>query len=573
MEEGLPQDDEVIRKLVEALEHIPLALTQALVYISTREITIGEYLEEYHGSNTTQLKLLSFDFTDHGRQEESLVSVAKAWSISFRAVQNPHAAKLLYLVSFFQNQSIPVLLVQDVDYDYRDNQGSLKAETITEDDAREALVILRAYSLVNIHGNPPRQTLSTHRLVQIATRWWLKTDGLDEENNWAFAALRSIKRRFPKGLEVCNADWWTLSQSLLPHVDLILNYKCTSSSAGLQREIDIEQSRLLYHVGYYHVVNGGYNEGTACFQQCLTLEKEHFGEGHVETMSTMDLLVWLLGVRKLNVRDGVELGENLLRVRMDILGQDHPNTMRSQSHLATALATTCERDRSVVMQTDVVERSERVLGRHHTDTLQYKASLAYILRETGNLAGAILLWREVCQETEKQVRNKDLLVLECQSNLASSLMEGPDTREEGLDLLHHVLQTGVDVLGLDHPEMPLAADHLVYYLDLDGRTARALELANETLKWCEDGTRGNNKFSQQQLCVMKDRKMRLEVAWRKRILLRVPLSSKRGSRIDGLMILTQDMSAQNTADRKIVGMVASESVTWNWGDCRVSNQK
>lgn len=108
MEEGLPQDDEVIRKLVEALEHIPLALTQALAYISTREITIGEYLEEYHGSNTTQLKLLSFDFTDHGRQEESLLSVAKTWSISFRAVvkQNPHAAKLLYLVSFFQNQSI-----------------------------------------------------------------------------------------------------------------------------------------------------------------------------------------------------------------------------------------------------------------------------------------------------------------------------------------------------------------------------------------------------------------------------------------------------------------------------------
>lgn len=201
---------------------------------------------------------------------------------------------------------------------------------------------------------------------------------------------------------------------------------------------------------------------------------------------------------------------------MDILGQDHPNTMRSQSHLATALATTCERDRSVVMQTDVVERSERVLGRHHTDTLQYEASLAYILPETGNLAGAILLWREVCQETEKQVGNKHLLVLECQSNLASSLMEGPDTREEGLDLLHHFLQTGVDVLGLDHPEMLLAADHLVYYLDLDGQTARALELANETLKWCEDGTRRNNKFSQRQLCVMKNRKMRLEAAMAKK---------------------------------------------------------
>lgn len=122
-------------------------------------------------------------------------------------------------MSFFQNQSIPVILLQDVDYDYRDDQGSLKAETITEDDARESLVILRAYSLVNIRGNPPRQNLSTHRLVQIATRWWLKTDGLDEENNWAFAALRSIKRRFPK------------------------------------------------------------------------LEKEHFGEGHVKRMSTMDMLV------------------------------------------------------------------------------------------------------------------------------------------------------------------------------------------------------------------------------------------------------------------------------------------
>lgn len=50
------------------------------------------------------------------------------------------------------------------------------------------------------------------------------------------------------------------------------------------------------------------------------MEKEYFGEGYVEIMFIMDLLVWLFGVWKLNVCDGVELGENLFRVCMDILG-------------------------------------------------------------------------------------------------------------------------------------------------------------------------------------------------------------------------------------------------------------
>ncbi|KAK0662959.1 hypothetical protein QBC41DRAFT_329440 [Cercophora samala] len=514
IEQESSHDDQLIRRLAEELEHIPLALTQALAYISAREITIADYLDEYHRSDATQLKLLAFDFTDHGRQEESLVSVARTWSISFKAIakQNRHAANLLYLMSFFQYQSIPLFLVQDIEYDNRDHEGNLIREAITEDDFADALDILRAYSFVNINGDRPRQTLSTHRLVQLTTRWWLGNDGIEEVNNWAFLALRSVLHRFPSLQSIGTGDYWASCELLLPHSDLVLKYSFTNVDEKLQKEIDLERARLLIAIGNYHFVTGAYYEAKPYFEEALRIRTGLLGEGHLETMDVMNALVWLLGCNAFDGRDAVELGERLLRIKIETLGQDDPDTIENQSGVARALYNAGQTARSVAMQRDAVERSQRISGRHHPNTLGYMGHLAFFLIDIGDVTEASALLREVCKEheMEKLCGEKHPTLLAFQHNLAYALTLLPETREEGLNLLRHVLQVETDIFGIDHHHTLATAQIVISTLRNDGQALEALKLANEILTQCESGTWRSNKSSQELVSHIKSLKVDIE---------------------------------------------------------------
>ncbi|KAK3989393.1 short-chain dehydrogenase [Cladorrhinum sp. PSN332] len=517
MEEGSPQDDKLIHKLLEELEYIPLAITQALAYILDHDITIGDYLDEYYRNDATKFQLLSFDFTDHGREENSLESVAKTWSISFKSIANKDlsAAKLLCLVSYFQHQSIPRELMLDVQYHYRDDQGNLKAKVITEDDLRKALVTLRAYSFLNFHGDKAKNTLSTHRLVQITTKWWLEGEGLDEIDNWPFIALRSVARCFPGPAMQLPSNYWEACQPLLPHADMVLKYSFDRVSAELQRDVDLERARLLASLGRYLISTSDYNEARACLEESSSLREKHLGEGDIETMASMGLLVWLLGSLGIDVPVGIQLGERLLKLRTEILGRDHPQTIDVQSDLAGALARTPDMAISLSMQRDAVERSERVLGRHHPDTLNCMAQLASVLSEPDvctedNLAESISLWREVCREKAKSLDEKHEDLLASRHNLALVLMAIPESVEEGLALLRRALQVKTGVLGVDHRETLVTAHALIFHLQKHGQTQEAYELSDKFVRESENGPRKNNEHSQRWIRSIEDLRGQIE---------------------------------------------------------------
>lgn len=59
--------DEHAAELLEELENIPLAITQAAAFMSKRRKTIPQYLELYRKSDSTRLRMLSYEFSDHGR--------------------------------------------------------------------------------------------------------------------------------------------------------------------------------------------------------------------------------------------------------------------------------------------------------------------------------------------------------------------------------------------------------------------------------------------------------------------------------------------------------------------------
>jgi hypothetical protein len=153
----LDTSEEVLVELLEALEFIPLAITQASAFVTKRRKTVQQYLTQYQNSHATRAKLLSFEFSDHGRHGSSMESVAKTWMLSVEAIResNLRAAGLLCQASFFQHHGIPAALLQNEEED--------------DFDFQEAAAVLKAFS-------PLMLTMPTRSSVRIASSNW-RLDG------------------------------------------------------------------------------------------------------------------------------------------------------------------------------------------------------------------------------------------------------------------------------------------------------------------------------------------------------------------------------------------------------------
>ncbi|KAJ5886145.1 uncharacterized protein N7473_008819 [Penicillium subrubescens] len=84
------ESDEHEIALVQAVEYIPLAITQAAAYIINRLplLSVSTYLHLFHESESRQTKLLqNQDSTDLRRDYSSQYAVITTWQISFKQIR------------------------------------------------------------------------------------------------------------------------------------------------------------------------------------------------------------------------------------------------------------------------------------------------------------------------------------------------------------------------------------------------------------------------------------------------------------------------------------------------------
>ena len=113
---GPPDQMEDVVDLSEALECMPLALTQAAAYIPQRapRCSVRQYLDLFLQSSESALGLLDGEARDHRHDREATGSIARTWQILFEHVRQvrPSAADLLGLMSFFKRQVIHASLIR-----------------------------------------------------------------------------------------------------------------------------------------------------------------------------------------------------------------------------------------------------------------------------------------------------------------------------------------------------------------------------------------------------------------------------------------------------------------------------
>src|SRR5207248_6375044 len=100
-------------KLLELLEYLPLAISQAGSYMAENSTSISKYLEMYSENEVSRIELLSEDFEDHTRDHEAKNPVAATWLISFDQIRKSDilAANLLSFMACLDRKGIPIALL------------------------------------------------------------------------------------------------------------------------------------------------------------------------------------------------------------------------------------------------------------------------------------------------------------------------------------------------------------------------------------------------------------------------------------------------------------------------------
>jgi tetratricopeptide (TPR) repeat protein len=492
-------------ELVQTLDYMPLAITQAAAYINQTapRITISKYLRNLCGSDKDRATLLEKDVGDARRDGTASSSIIATWQISFEHIrkERPPAARLLSLMSLFDRQGIPETLLQ---HSYQED-GDIEADF--EDD----ISTLASYSLItmNTEGNE----FEMHRLVQFSTKKWLEL--YNELENWKEKYIKIMDKAFP----VERYENWTTCQQLFPHAEMILLYwpmnedylarwaSILSNAArysesqgsyeqagemnrralkGCEKALGKEHPDTLMSLNNLAVVlrsQGKYEQAEKMNRQALEGYKKALGKEHPYTLTSLANLAWVLNFQG-KYEQAEEMNRRALKGYEKALGKEHPDTLMSLSNLAVVLNFQGKYEQVEEMNRRALEGREKALGKEHPDTLTSLSNLAGVLNLQGKHEQAEEMNRRALEGYEKALGKEHPHTLTSLSTLAW-VLDSQGKYEQAEEMNRRALEGREKALGKEHPDTLTSLGNLAGVLDSQGKYEQAEEMNRRALEGSE----------------------------------------------------------------------------------------
>lgn len=514
--------EENASELLQELNYIPLAITQAAAYINRgARMTVARYMEQFRKSSKKQESLLRWDASELRRDPSACNSVVTTWQISFEQLQRERrsAAALLSLMSFFNPQGIPVSMLRKCRKPPAAASGERKEEEEEEMEETssafdEDLDALLAYSLVSVMADA--DICEMHALVQFCTRVWLASSG--DAERWEHTFLMLMAKELPSG----EYENWAKCQQLLPHVETLFDRKPRETGAlkawtqlltnaawylskqgnyRVAEEVvekaiavgdetqDREDQSTLLSLGVLALVlraQGKYEKSEALNRRTLRGLQYHFGEQHPSALASASNLAAVLRAQG-RYGEAETLIRQTLAGRKKKLGEQHFDTLTSVASLAMVLYYKGEYSEAEALNRQALEGYEKELGQQHPDTLMVVSNHALVLRAQGRYKEAEILHRQALAGRTKELGEQHSDTLTSVSNLALAL-QYQGKYEEAEILNRRALESRRKELGEKHPDTRMSLNNLAGTLHCQGKHEKAEILHRQALEgWMELG--------------------------------------------------------------------------------------
>lgn len=457
--------EESMKRLLEELNFLPLAISQAAHYICRNNGTTTRYLEIMQKSEKERMRLASRNFHDSTRYPKMPNAVTTTWLISFNQIRgsDPSAIDLLEFMSFLEPKAIPRSILPTLD---------------SEEEMDFAIGTLCSYGFLTRRGN--EDMFDMHSLVQLSTRMWIADA---QKTQQIFTTVtQHMESCFPSD-EYMNREKW---RTYLPHAQKILE----GEDFGHSRE----RIRLACKVGQCVLADGRAKGADSLLGDVDAWTQSHYGEEDPDRPASqhelagadqfrqnepaLELLVRMGPLYELameyqsnpqfkQVRDSREylkvLRENILKLK---------NLVRLASHDEIART-----DPLIVFLEQVLELSNYAVPPNveHPDRLAFQHELARYYHATGWIEQALELFEHVVAVEKNTLDEEHPDRLASQHELARAYQSDGQIKK-AVELLEHVVAIKERTFHEEHPDRLASQHELAWAYKADGQIKQALEL-------------------------------------------------------------------------------------------------
>ncbi|OIW27139.1 hypothetical protein CONLIGDRAFT_579031, partial [Coniochaeta ligniaria NRRL 30616] len=474
--------------LLAELEWLPLAVSQAAAYMRRTATPIDEYLSRLRRRMKRWEVLGETEFDRHRRGHVSN-SVLQTWDISIEHVreENQMACNILHALAYLDNQNIPFALIAKVAETMGRPGGDREATSASaagnkqdgnqddNDDVRAATVLLQHFSFLRLRASDDRRgAYDMHKLVQEATLCSLRQDARrTDERRFSEVALRAVAALFPWTLWESRRELWEECEIYLVHVQHAAGW-------GELCGGEVEAAALLSRVSSYLYDHARWRERETVDEKAYAFRKRVLGEKHPDTIRSMAFLgntYFEQGRHDEAEKRNMEV----LGLRREVLGEKHPDTMRSMASLAITYYSQGRYYEAQKRHMEVLALRREVLGETHPETIFSMAQLAVVYFAQVRYDEAEKIFVEVLALRRDVLGEKHPDTLDSIASLAAAYF-AQGRYDEAEKIFVEVLALRRDVLGEKHRDTLDAMYNLALTWDRGHRRPEAFAMMQECIQ-------------------------------------------------------------------------------------------
>lgn len=487
---GMAQGKSIVRRL----GYHPLAIAQASAYIRKRRINFEGFIDHY--TRRRQLILEQIPQMSQYRRklnnsdEETSLSVFTTWELSFLqlqalGVETRMKADFLTLFAFFNCKDISEKMFKNYYIDHKSSPQvfNLLDSFVTKyfydgydrDLFRDILSDLRDISLLQAFSEEADGFLhfSLHPLVK---DWIRLRTGKEACRGYALLAADIIAQTIMLSWRNKQFEMpLSARQEILSHLDVQMdNYSdflYAEKEIPFNRDVSISLAEAESWFGSFYYNSGWFKEAEAMHIKALRLREDVLGQQHSDTLTSISKVAQVLNSQGKH-NEAETMHRLAFQLREEVLGQHHPDTLTSMHNLALVLTRQGKYNKAEALFRQTVLLREEILGQHHLDTLLSSSNLARVLDRQRKHKEAETIHQQTLQLRSKVFGQQHPHTLISMSNLALSL-EHQDKYDEAKAIYQQVLQLREKVLSQWHPDILTTMSNLARVLNKQGEHIEA----------------------------------------------------------------------------------------------------
>ncbi|EXA29857.1 hypothetical protein FOVG_18692 [Fusarium oxysporum f. sp. pisi HDV247] len=445
IQEMSSSDEQVIDHLLTLLTYLPLAITQAAAYLNENQISLTEYLQLFENTDRDRIELLSAEFQDDTRYEQSQDPVVITWFMSFNQIRRADelASRILMFLAYVEPKAVP---------------QSMLPEGESQQQLTRALGTLCGYRFLDRRGSS--KVFDMHSLVHLVTKTWVAENESEKEQSQA--AIARLEEVFPTD-EWENRDLW---RQYLPHAIKLLG--CAEDDWSK------ELCKLGYWAGRCLLVDGRVTEAEKLLEHVVTIRETTLAENHPDRLASQHVLSMAYQANG-QIKEAVKLIEHVVAVRNTTLAENHPDRLTSQHVLAIAYEANGQIEEAVKLIEHVVAVRYTTLAESHPSRLASQHALAIAYEANGQIEEAIELIEHVVAVERTTLAEGHPSRLASQHELAR-VYEANGQIEEAIELIEHVVAVRRTTLAKNHPDRLASQHELAGAYQTNGQIKEAVKL-------------------------------------------------------------------------------------------------